>query len=168
MSDVLIYLPPELRQHNIRGSCVFASITTCLRHAGCFKEADIFFSRYRGMGNPQNTKRRLDECGATYKMIFNASSQEIESILQKGRPIAVAWGGGHFVTLVGKVNGNAYIVDNNHPTRYTVLPWNQFISMHRRQGNWGVYILNGKVPKPIERGSLSEWNETLNKMQIKE
>lgn len=163
MGDVLIYLPPECRQHNVGPSCVFASITTCLRCAGCWKEADIFFSRYRGPGNPNNTRYRLDQCGAKYKMLFNASSDEIISVLMTGRPIAIAWGGNHFVTLVGKINGNAYIVNNQCPTRYTIVEWNRFMNMHRHQGNWGVYILNGKVPKSVDKGSLKDWEDSLKK-----
>lgn len=165
MSDVLIYLPPELRQHNVGPSCVFASITTCLRHAGWWKEADIFFSRYRGPGNPWNTQRRLDQCGASYKMLFNCDEQGILEALNKGRPVALTWGGAHFVTLVGKVNGYAYIVDNNSPKIYKVRPWAQFLQEHRRCGGWGVYITNGKVPKAVDVKSLREWNDILKRVQ---
>lgn len=168
MGDVLVYLPPECRQHNMRGSCVFASITTCMRCAGCWKEADKFWSRYRGPGNPQNTKRRLDECGAKYKMIYHCDEASMMAALNSGRPIAVAWGGAHFVNLVGRINGNAYIVDNNSPNNYKVRPWPSFLQSHRSSGGWGVIILNGKAAKPIEKKSLGEFEASLKAMGLYE
>lgn len=161
MSDVLIYLPPECRQHNVGPSCVFASITTCLRCAGCWKEADIFFSRYRGPGNPQNTRRRLEQCGAKFKMLYNCDEEGILEALNMGRPVALTWGGRHCVTLVGRINNYAYIVDNNSPKIYKTRPWSQFLREHANCGGWGVYILNGKVPPPVTKGSLGEWNNII-------
>lgn len=150
----LVYVPPDTRQHNWRGSCVFASITTAMRGAGLWDEAEQFWSKYRGPGNPSNTKARLDKSGIHYKMIYNSDQQAMKEALSQGRMVACGWTPRHFATLVGIIDGDAYVVDNNRPGKYIVQSWSRFLQCHRQAGGWGVIILDGKPGKPITQNDL--------------
>lgn len=160
----LIYLPPDNRQHNIRGSCVFASITNCLRASGQWDKAEKFWSKYRGPGNTGNTKHRLEEAGIKYKMIYHCDEEAIIETLSSGRMLAIAWGGHHFVNIVGKIDGKAYIVDNESPKRYKIQDWSTFLSYHKRAGGWGVVILDGRVPKSREQIDLKGYESKFEKI----
>lgn len=168
MGDVLIYLDPSKRQHNARSSCVFASITTELRSLHLWKEADAFWQHWRGPGDPNNTASRLRQSGIKFKMTSHGDEKALLAALDQGRPPALAWGGSHFVNLVGKVQGNAYIVDNNSPLQFKKRPWKQFLSEHRRCGGWGVIILDGWASIPKLQNNLNGYERSFQHTQYSE
>lgn len=150
----LVYIAPQYRQHNSRGSCVFASITTAMRGANLWKEADEFWSKYRGPGNPQNTKARLEKSGINYKFIKGCDEQALREAINSGRMVAVGWTSRHFATLVGIIDEQFYVVDNNRPNKYIVQSRSKFLQCHRAAGGWGVIILDGQPGKPIVQDDL--------------
>lgn len=150
----LVYIAPKYRQHNKGPSCVFASITTAMRGAGLWQEADEFWSKYRGPGNPGNTKARLEKSGIRYKMLYNCDEQGLRDAIASGRMVACGWTRKHFATLVGIIDGNFYVVDNNRPNKYIIQSREKFLSCHRQAGGWAVIILDGQPGKPIIQDDL--------------
>lgn len=158
VQDCLIYLPSNYRQHNRASSCTFASCTTCLRALHMWKTADKFWHNNGGPGNPHNVGRALDEAGVKYKMYTNGETKPIIESLEKGRPVALTWGGAHMVTMVGIINNHAYIIDNNHPTEYTIKDWPDFVRYYNRGGGWCIIFYSGWVSPPKDVKSLDEFH----------
>jgi len=156
-ANYLIYIPQDYRQENMRASCVFASVTNCMRNANLWDEAEAFWQKYRGCPwgeNPGGLRNKLDKFGVGYKQITNGDEKFLLSALSCGRCVAVSWGGKHMVNLAGKIDGNAYIVDNERTGHYIVQPWSKFLSGWRRCGGWAVVITSGMVTRPIDRKNL--------------
>ena len=155
MENYLIYIPKDYRQHNLRASCVIASVVNGMRFVHLFDEADKFWATYKGDWNGESAGsigNKLDRFHIKYK-ILKSEAEMLES-LSAGRGAAVTWHGKHCVNLVGRINNNAYIIDNESPKKYSIQPWQQFLTSWRRSGGWGVIILSGKPSKPIDRKTI--------------
>lgn len=153
--NYLVYIPPDYRQHNIRASCVHASVTNCMRIVGLWEKADKYWNRYKGDPNGESAgsiRQKLNGFGIKHLIVRDEESL-IQS-LKAGRAASVTWGGPHCVNLVGLVNGNAYIVDNERPSRYIIQPWRVFMSNFYSSGGWSVIILDGTPPKSIDKRDL--------------
>jgi hypothetical protein len=157
----LVYLPPEYRQHNSHSSCVFASITTAMRAAHLWDEADKFWgnTNNRGSADAGDAKRALDRAGIKYKMLYHCDEQGIIDALNSGRMVAVTFGSRHCCTIVGKIDNEAYVVDNNRPTKYRIESWDTFLRMHKMSGGWGVVVLSGSTSKPIIQDNLKGFDK---------
>lgn len=157
MAGYLVYVPYEYRQENFRASCVYASVSNCMKSVHLWDKAEEFWNLYKGDPNGENPyglKQKLDRFGVKYKQITNGNEQFLIDALKSGRLVAVSWGGRHMVNLAGKIDGNAYIIDNQSTGKYKIQPWSKFLNSWRRCGGWAVAITEGKVAKPYTRDSL--------------
>ncbi len=154
MSDYLVYIPKECRQKNFRASCVFASITNCLRFVRLNDIADRFWEQYRGDRNGENPgglADKLNQWEINYKAVTRRSEDFLMEGLETGRGVAISWGYKHMVNLVGKINNNAYILDNKNPSRYVIQSWSKFMRMYN---GWAVIILDGSPPNAIIKPTI--------------
>jgi len=148
--NYFIYIPQKYRQRNFRASCVFASVSNCMRIVGLWKEADRFWSMYRGDPNGENSwgiSQKLTRFGVKHMVVHD--EQSLINSLKVGRGAAVTFGGAHCVTLIGKINNIAYLWDNSGPRNYTAVPWAKFMGSFRSSGQWAVIILDGNPPQSV-------------------
>lgn len=152
----LIYLPIKYRQHNMGPSCVYASVSNCIRGVHMWKEADKFWNTYKMTGSEdlRGISNKLDHFNIKYKKITNGNELILIDALKHGRMVAITWNGAHVVNLVGKIDGKAYIVDNQSPDHYKTPEWNDFLSNYRHSGGWGIVVLDGWVSKSITQDGI--------------
>lgn len=153
------YLPKQYRQGNFRASCVYASVTNCLRIVGLWDKADKFWAAYRGDPNGENEwgiSEKLDRFGV--KHMVTHDEQSLINALKAGRGCAVTWGGAHCVTLVGRINGYAYILDNQG-NQYRIRTWQKFMQGYKSSGGWAVIILDGQAPNAVEQKNLDGFDD---------
>lgn len=160
--NYFIYIPPEFRQRNILASCVFASVTNCLRTVGLYDKAEKFWNTYKGDPDgesPEGISYKLTKFGIKHAVVRD--EQSLLNSLKFGRGCAVSWGGWHCVNLIGKYKNYYCILDNqgDGTRRYHTQIRSEFLQDWKSSGGWGVIILSGKPPKPIYRDGLGEYEK---------
>lgn len=159
-ANYLIYIPRDYRIQNIRASCVHASVCNCMKTANLWDKAEEHWQKYKGDFNGEGSgsiSEKLTKGGVRHKIV-HSEEMLIES-LRAGRGAAVTCFGAHVVNLAGKINDEAYLVDNNDPTYYKILPWDSFMRNFKRSGNWAVIILDGKVHRPVIKSNLNNFKD---------
>lgn len=144
-------IAPPFRQRNRASSCVHASTVMHLRYLGLYEQANYWWKNFRGGESPRPHKEKMDLLGFRYVMTSDGDPQILEWAIANRRGAGVTWGGPHCVCLVGRVNGNAVILDNNRINEYIQQPWNEFLNEWRNCGGWAFVILDGVVPPPTPR-----------------
>lgn len=148
----LVDIAPEFRMYNQGGSCVHVTTVMLLRWLGLYDIGEKWRRSYRGGESPGPHRKKLEAMGLKYAMTTDTDLSLIEYGIQSRRGAGVTWGGAHCVALVGKIDEQAVLLDNNSPKNFKFRPWNTFIREFDRCGGWAFVILSGRVPPPVPIG----------------
>lgn len=146
--NYMVDLPTSWRQKNYGPSCVWATTISLLRAQGLFEEADWIRQNRSGGAYPSLLNSTLDKLHVPYVYTTDGDTRVLEYALKTNRGCLIGYGPYHATMLVGKQNGQAIILDNNHVTRYTKLPWDEFVSRWKRcppEGGWACVIVSNKT-----------------------
>lgn len=141
-------LAPCFRRSNPDGSCVHCSTVMQMRWLGLYDWSDYWWSTYRGGESDYGLQRKLLREGFDFAVTHDGDSRMLEWAISSRRGAVITWGGAHSVWLVGRENGQAVILDNNHIGKFRYQPWQSFLREWRSCGGWAFVILNGQVPAP--------------------
>lgn len=143
-----MHVPPELRQRNWGwpGSCGYASTISLLRNAGYYDVADDIRRNYNGGSGPNGLMAIINKHGLDCVVTKTGDEKFLDWCLETRRGCVIFCIPGHIVNLVGHANGQAIILNNNHPLSYEYWPWNTLLTKWRSQGGWAFSITALPMP----------------------
>lgn len=146
-------LAPEYRQSNWGkpGSCGYASNCSAMRWIQLFSDAAYWRGHYSHALNLVHNEELLKAAGIHYVSTADGDERVLDYGIQSRRGAIIYWGphGNHITYLIGRENGNAVILDNNHVNKLTILPYGEWRKSWRAQGGCAIVLLDGQVPPPV-------------------
>ena len=149
--------PVTLRQRNWvlgsreNGSCMWASTITLLRWQEQYALADRL-RRTRGGGElPSQFAKRLNTAGVKHVAHSAGSAAFLEwaCLTRHGAVIVIGGKGDHAVNVVHMDESVVYLLDNNQPREYQVVPRDEFLRNWKKAGGWAfVPLYNPAAPLP--------------------
>jgi len=125
------------------GSCVHASLSSCLHWQNQFELAKQWRSQYSGGEYSDRLRKRLDAAGIKYAFTEKANLQLLDDAHSSRRGAILWWKPNHCCTFCGWVkdrNGKVFaaILDNNRTQQYEYHERSEF---HRKWASYGGFAL---------------------------
>ena len=140
--------PYAIRQANWlspqrEGSCVHASLSSCLHWQNQFDLAKQWRSQFSGGEYSDRLRQRLDAAGIKYAYTEKANLQLLDDAHSSRRGAVLWWKPNHCCTFCGWAkdqSGTVYatILDNNRTNQYEFVERSEF---HRRWAGFGGFAL---------------------------
>lgn len=139
----VVNLPLALRQQNwVRygsGSCVIASMVSCLNWQGQYELADRMKANYGGGQHWESMVAALEAEGVVWAgTVGQGDVAFLEWAHRTRRGAIVTWSPRHVVTIVHFDDTWAGILDNNATDRIKWIPRNEFVNEWKARGSWAM------------------------------
>lgn len=142
-------LPYSLRQENWGPSCGYASTVSSLNRAGREAEAQYVRRHYYGPSSIQFSQAHaMDRLGIKYNMERGGDQEYLEWASRTGRLPIIKVHHNHVTNFAGFCGDKAYILNNNHTSRYE--EWNKrsLLNSWRSYGGVAVTPIDRPPPPP--------------------
>jgi len=159
-------LPMEWRTKNyLGGSCVHASMVSCLRWQGHDELADWWRQTYSGGEHSSGLISKADRAGLKFAYTKDGDPNFLDWCSRTRRGAVIFYKPSHSINFNGWVlrdgREHAALLDNNNVSRYEYVPRDTFISRWRGYGGFGFTVVyDPPPPKPYRNLKPSHKGDT--------
>jgi len=140
-------LPEALREWNYAGgSCVHASMVTVLRNQGMIDLAAWWRRSYAYGETFTGFVRKSEAAGLRYAYTFMGDAAFLDWCSRTRRGAVIFYKPAHAITFAGYVDGNAVLIDNNHPHRPEYVERGRFLQLWRGYGGMALTPVHSPNP----------------------
>jgi hypothetical protein len=154
---LFVDVAPAWRQSNYGPSCGWATTISMLRWQGLHKQAEWMRRNRSGGSGPHNIYPALNKLGVHYVSTVDGDERLLEWALATNRGCGLGYTSYHATMLVGRRNGYAVILDNNHVGKYRYVEWNKFVRDWKKcppAGGWAWAIISDSASPPPQTPML--------------